>query len=487
MSTSDDADDAVRPWTAAEQQAARQVGAVAGQLLEAGTAGAGAAFGAHLLAGVHQARLRGLHRLAAAATRVVSAVTAAATDQGSFSLPVLSGDLYETLAVAHAVTGGSGTGIRWRGTARTLYQDVGPLRLAGLCMEPVVSAAGYAGVVVWLTDASGGLWSVADVRPGPAERAQIAAASPVAVGRTGLTHQGLARAGMIMSAATANPQGRLGTGARVQAVRAAGVPWSEPRMLERFGPLNTGSGEPNDARAAGCADPVDLVDPEVGRPRLLALTVCGSRAEALLAVDAAGAGVRLVSGAGQDHWLRRDNLSVLAAHPGLRFLAVARPAPGEPGVATDLFLGRPPTFELIAVGGDDLRLPAALGGHADLGFDRLPSRNLRPSGPRGLRFPDGEVGVDPLLAYRRRLDRVVSGGRRTLTASGVRAEIRAEATQLRAHRLTTAADLLERLVAAADPPGRDEFGRFAGEDDGELARAWLAAATCWRALVAVPG
>lgn len=456
-------------WKPTERSAARMIEDAAGQVLEAGLVGAGAALQGQLLAGVHQARLRSLHRLAAATTRVVSGIRASRSDDASFSLPTLSADLLEVLSVAHAVVSGKGDPGEWRGTARTVYAPVGGLRLAGLGMEAVTSSAGYAGVVVWLTDAEGRLWSVSDVKPGGAERVVSSAAGPVAVGETGLSHRELARAGLIMASATANPDGRLGAGSGVRAVRAAGVAWTEPQLLGRFGGLNNRTAVPNGARV----------------PQLLSLTVCGSERDALLAVDDAGEGVRLVAPAGNARPVHRDNLRLLADRPGLRMLAMARPRPDDGSVAPAGFLGLPGTLELIAVGGGDLRLPAALNGHADLGFDRLSPRFLRPSGPPPP-FPQAEAVSDPLLAFRRRLDRVVSGGRRTLSVPGVPQEVRSEAARLRSEQLATAATLLETLLEAAQPAERDAFGRRAGADGGELSRAWLTAGTYQRALLSAP-
>ncbi|GLY17794.1 hypothetical protein Kisp01_48080 [Kineosporia sp. NBRC 101677] len=463
-------------WKPTEQAVAQMIWDGAAQLLESGTVGAGAALQGQLLAGVHQARLRALHRLASATTRVVSGIRAARSDDASFSLPSLTADLLEVLAVAHVVISGRGGPDQWRGTARTVYQGVGGLRLAGLCMEPVTSAAGYAGVVVWLTDADGRLWSVSDVKPGDAERIPASASGPVAVGETGLSHRELTRAGMIMASATANPDGRLGSGNAVRAVRAAGVAWTEPQLAVRFGLLNGQAAEANSARSASARV-----------PRLLSLTVCGSERDAILAVDDAGEGVRLVVPGGDHRQVHRENLRLLADKPGLRMLAVARPRPDDVNgsAAPARFLGLPATLELIAIGGGDLRLPAALNGHADLGFDRLSPRYLRPSGPPPPYPQAGEV-TDPLLAYRRRLQRVVSGGRRTLSVPGVPQDVRKEAALLRREQLATAATLLEGLLAAAQPAGRDVFGRLAGGADDELARAWLAAGTYQRALLEAP-
>ncbi len=81
---------------------------------------------------------------------------------------------------------------------------------------------------------------------------------------------------------------------------------------------------------------------------------------------------------------------------------------------------------------------------------------------------------------------MVSGGRRTLSVPGVPQDVRKEAALLRREQLATAATLLEGLLAAAQPAGRDVFGRLAGGADDELARAWLAAGTYQRALLEAP-
>ncbi|MBT0772161.1 hypothetical protein KIH74_24670 [Kineosporia sp. J2-2] len=454
------------PWKPAEKAAAQALWRAAAQVLEAGLAGAGVAVQGRLLAGVHQARLRTLHRLAAAATRVVTGIRQARSDAAAFSLPQLTADLLEVLSVAHAVISGTGRPEEWRGTARTVYAPVGGLRLAGLCLEPVISSAGYAGAVVWLTDAEGRLWSVSDVKPGGPERVPSSAASPVAIGETGLSHRNLSRAGLIMASATANPDGRLGAGQAVRAVRAAGVAWTEPQLLGRFGRIG-GHLHGNNRE-----------------PRLLALTVCGSDRDAVLAVDPAGEGVRLVVPGGGHRQIQRDNLRLIAARPGLRMLAVARPLPGEEGGA-HRFLGLPGTLELIAVGGGDLRLPAVMQGRVDVGFDRLSARFLRPSGPAP-QFPQAAEVTDPLAAYRRRLERVVSGGRRTLSVPGVPRQVRSEAALLRREQLGTAAMLLEALLDAAQPATHDVFGRLTGDSSTTLARAWLTAGAYQRELLSAP-
>lgn len=227
-------------WRASEQRAATAVATAAGWLLDAGLPGAGAAVQADLLRALHHARIQGLHRLAAAATRVVTAVRAGRDDDPSFRLHDLCGDLLEVLETAHVIRTGRGDPAAWRGQARTQYAAVGGLRLTGLCLEPVISDAGYAGVVVWLVDLDGRFWSVSDVRPGNADRVRSSAQGPVAVGETGLSHSQLSRAGMVLAGATANLEGRLGAGKNVRAVSARGTPWSDPPLRSLFAAANPG-------------------------------------------------------------------------------------------------------------------------------------------------------------------------------------------------------------------------------------------------------
>lgn len=447
-------------WTPAERQVAELIGTAAARLLESGVAGAGAAAQAELLTGVHRARLVGLHRLAAATTRVVTGVRAARQDDAAFSLQALTSDLLEVLEVVHAVRTGLVDSVDLRGQARSGYAAVGGLRLTGLCLEPVLTDSGYAGVVVWLIDADGRIWSVSDVKPGGEERITAAAQAAVALGEAGLSHRRLSRGGLILSGATANADGRLGAGAKVRAVSSAPAAWTSATLLERFAGLDSG--------AAG------------GSLLLLDLTVCGSQDDVLLAVDSAGVGVRLASSApGGSAWAAtaRRNVQILGAAAGSRLLVIARAATGDAGERTSggrAAAETPGTVELLAVGGGDLRLPEQFGGHADLGIDRLSPAFLTPSGPAPP-FPPTSAEPDPLLAVRRRLRRVVSGGRRTLSVPGVPATVRSEASALRRAQLATTADRLEALLAAGQPAQRDVFGRLIDSDPVALSRAWLIA------------
>lgn len=62
-----------------------------------------------------------------------------------------------------------------------------------------------------------------------------------------------------------------------------------------------------------------------------------------------------------------------------------------------------------------------------------------------------------------------------MTVSGRTPALRADIAALRGALLSTGADVLEALVAAAQYADRDPFGRLVLDDPDVLSRAWLAA------------
>lgn len=188
----------------------------------------------------------------------------------------------------------------------------------------------------------------------------------------------------------------------------------------------------------------------------------------MLAVDQTGNPVRLTTPP-TPLAAFRDNLRILADAPGLRLLAVGRRSPTQPR-----------TLELLAVGGEDIDLPEEYAGHADLGLDHLSPTFLRPSGSPP-NYPHLPQAPDPLDALTRRHERIVAGGRLTLTAPGAQAGVRADVAALRRSHLAAGADLLTALAEAAHPGERDVFGRLTMPDADALARQWLAAGLYVRA------
>ncbi|MEW2623716.1 hypothetical protein [Streptomyces sp. NPDC048106] len=442
------AEAAVPAETATPEQraAARAVQLAASAVLEAGTDGAGAVLQAELLRAAHTARLAGLHRAAALAVSVVTALRAARAADPAYRLDDLVDGLYDVLSVAHRLPSASGTELAaLRGTARQPYRPDGSLRLYGLFSEPVLAASGYAGAVTWTADAEGRLYQVSDVAPGGAGRAVGAADRAVRIGDTALTHRELARAGLAVSGATVSPTGRLGAGAGVRAVRAPGAGWHEDPVARLW--AEPVSEQVSRALTGGH----DLL--------FLDVTLTGRAAEAAgdcLLADYAGVSLRLTAAHDDPALPHRDNLRLLSAARGTRLRVVAR-----------LVAAPHPRAQLLAA-----EHPTGAGARLDIGLDRLQGADL-PAAPvapaRSAPVPDEA----PVHLLRRRVHQTVSGGRAVLAVPG---DTRADARRLGRSGLSTAADLLTGLCSAAADRGHDVFGRLRPADADRFARAWLTAA-----------
>ncbi|MGW3265365.1 hypothetical protein [Streptomyces sp. NPDC001056] len=429
-----------------QRAAARAVRLAAAAVLEAGTDGAGAVLQAELLRAAHTARLAGLHRAAATAVSVVTALRAARSADPAYHLTDLVTGLHDVLHVSHRVPAASGTELSaLRGTARQPYRPDGSLRLYGLFSEPVLTASGYAGAVTWTADADGRLYQVSDVAPGGAGRAVGAADRTVRLGDTALTHRELARAGLAVSGATVSPTGRLGAGAGVRAVRASGAGWHEDPVARLW------------------AEPVpdQITRALTGGHGLLFLdvTLAGTAAEAAgdcLLADCNGVALRLTAAHDHPALPHRDNLRLLSAARGTRLRIVARLTPAAHPRAR-LLAAEHPTRS-------DTRL--------DIGLDRLQRADL-PAVPAAPARPAPVPDEAPIHLLRRRVHQTVSGGRPVLALPG---GTRADARRLHQSGLATAADLLMDLHSAAADRAHDVFGRLRPADPDRFARAWLAAA-----------
>ncbi|MFG2693128.1 hypothetical protein [Kitasatospora sp. NPDC048407] len=463
------------PLTPAEAEAVERLRRVAADTLAAGISGAGSILQAELLRTAHQARLLGLHRPAALATTVVTRLRAARAAEPGHRLADLAAAHRELLGATTVLTSGE-----LRGAARQTYREVGSLRLYGLFAEPVVSAT-HAGVTVWVVDADGKLATVSDVTPhaDPTEAAQLAGAAAgrqVRLGDAALSHRDLARAGLVVQGGTRTESGRLGAGAQVRAVRAAGADWDEepvarlwaepvPAQIAR---ALTAGRTPHERRPAG--SDLLFLDVTVLGPG----AVPGSPGPQLLA-ECAGTTVALLPAHDHPRLAFAANLAALASvpglplrvigrleratHPRLRLLAAA-PAPGRPG---------PP-----------LTLPPAYRDRVSLGLERLQHADLPPGhaeAPPAAAFPP----QPPFHLLTRPLEQAVTGGRRAL--AGRSAQAAAEGRGLRAVGLGTAEQLLVALHAAAADRERDVFGRLHGADHLGFAAAWLAAARYQEELV----
>ncbi|MER5763858.1 hypothetical protein [Streptomyces sp. NPDC002082] len=437
--------------TPEQRAAAGHLWAAGAALLDTGIEGAGAVLQSELLRAAHTAKLAGLPRPAAAAVSVVTALRSARSADPAHRLADLTAAVLELLAAAHRLPDATGPELAaLRGTARQTYVPDGSLRLYGLFTEPLITAGGYAGAVTWTAAADGRLYTVSDIAPGGPGRATAAAGRTVRLGDTALTHRQLSHAGLALSGATVSPTGRLGAGAGVKAVQAAGSAWTDEPLAALWAPPAAEQvARALDSRAPG-ADllflDVTILGParETGGDCLLA--TCGDLT------------LRLTAAHDHPALAYRDNLRMLAALPGTSLRVVGRLVPDSR-----------PSLQLLAAAH-----PADPARRVDLGLDRLQRADLPSAAPPVAQVPTGrEADRAPLHLLRRRLEQAVAAGRPFLAVPG---SLPADAGQLRRSALPTAAGLLAELQRTATRRARDPFGRLLPADPTDFARAWLGAA-----------
>jgi hypothetical protein len=175
---------------------------------------------------------------------------------------------------------------------------------------------------------------------------------------------------------------------------------------------------------------------------------------------------------------RPDRSRPATVHP----LAIA-PRPASPATVP----GGAATEEAQADAGWALSEPFT--GHVDLAFDRLHSshfaRTARAASAADLTtetsestpspYGSAQPAADPVLhLLRAAVERALAGGRAVLavTPQGYRSDTH----RLRRARLSTGAQVLDRLTTAATARPRDPFGRLTADGEGTFAQAWLSAA-----------
>jgi hypothetical protein len=463
--------------TAPQLAAAESLWRAGAAVLDAGAGSSGVVVRTALLRAARDAQAVGVYRAAAAARRVASELQAWPAGQ----LTDLADAIRDLLAVTYQLRQrrvGARAG-SLLGSARRRYEPRGSLRLYGLCSTAVLTGSGYAGVVSYLADGEGTVWTVADIAPGEARRAASAADASVKLGETGLTHRTLARAGLIVSGATASASRQLGAGASVRAVTGPGAGWHEEPLA---GLWRQPLGEQVHRAFAALALPV--TDRPAGDD-LLFLAVRGEGTD--------GDALRVVTDDGTMLWLRaasddpalayRDNLHLLGQAPGLAMLVIGRPDRARRATVYPLAVS--PRRTHGDAGPDTGRArPSPYDGHADLAFDRLHRGHLAGSPPGGRATTVGPVGgpvggppaTDPALSLlRASTERAVAGGRAVMAVAPARGHL-PDSRRLLQARLDTGSAVLAGLNAAAASRPRDVFGRLAADDEGAFARAWLAAA-----------
>ncbi|HHV22827.1 MAG TPA: hypothetical protein GXZ30_15040 [Propionibacterium sp.] len=168
---------------------------------------------ARVLRTVALSRVHSLHRLAAAFATLHTRLATPTTEAAVLALAECAAVTWE---LAHAQATGSITEDHL-GTARRRYAPVGTLRLRGLACEPVVTDSGYAGVVTHLADDSGRTWTLNSVAPGDVGTTRAAYRGGTGLPEVSAPHREIARAGLLLTRATASADGRLGKGSGVRA------------------------------------------------------------------------------------------------------------------------------------------------------------------------------------------------------------------------------------------------------------------------------
>ncbi|MFI6290692.1 hypothetical protein ACIBEJ_03865 [Nonomuraea sp. NPDC050790] len=406
------------------------------EVLATGVAHAGAAARERLLRAAHACAEDRQPTLARLATAVAQGVHDVAAKRPEFELARYAEDLAELLRTAWRADDGpaahdDGPAARAGGLSaqpgRRRYEPLPPLILQGLFTEPVVTASGYAGVVTWLADDAGRLFSVADVVPGGAQRTAAAYRTAVRFGGLAISPERLGRTSVFAQNAAAGDDGRLSstkdTKAAIHGESAWTADlWTEPpaAQLERALRGERGGLMFLDAELEG-RELRTAAEPEGRDLRAAALTLTATGA-----TPTAEANLRKLGGNGP----RRVIVRVAREHPGVVTILAA-----------------------------DQR---------DLSFADLPGPAGEPLPPRPAR------PATPLTPLRRVLHRVAMGGRGTAGPTAA-ATLAVTAARLRRDGLPTAAVLLENLSRRAAAVRRTVTGESLPEPPGELARAWTAA------------
>ncbi|MEU8526895.1 hypothetical protein AB0C77_15060 [Streptomyces sp. NPDC048629] len=436
--------------TPAQLRALDALRAVGERVLVAGVGGAGAVVRAETVRAAHAARVAGLHRAAAVGLRIARRLGEARAEEPGFRLDALGADLTELFALALRPTSAVGT-------ARRTYRPAQPLRLTGLFTEPVVTASGYAGVTTYALAPDGALHTLADVRPGGAERVAQAAASTVPGGCTVSLRELGDGGGVLLTSPTVSYDGRVGAGGGVRSVGVSGTGWSEGPAdalwrrppAEQFAASDGGT----EVRTHD-GDGAEGDDPRAGL-----LFLRGTVAQDGRFAVADGPTVALYAPDERPELPYAENLRLLAARPGLRIRLVARVVPGRPGGVHAL---------AAAWEGRDGAVV-----RADLGLRRIHRTDLPdPAATSTMDAPSGPVPALPveLELLRRAVERAVAGGRPVAAAADADLPRR-----LRATGLATAAACAEALRGAAASRTHDALGRLVPADPAAYARAWLTA------------
>ncbi|WP_399944727.1 hypothetical protein ACGH52_33060 [Streptomyces sp. BBFR25] len=445
--------------SAEQVRAAGVLWTAAAAVLAAGAAAAGAVPQAELLRAAHTARLAGLHRAESAALGVVRRVRDARGPQGAHRAhrpDELVAALCELLLVTHRLRAAD-PDPRLIGGVPHNHRPDGPLRLYGVCREPVVGPGGTGGVVTHLVDGTGRWYTLRDAGPGGPARARRAGTAHVAVRSFLSDHERLSRGGLVVTGAVVAPDGRLLAEPGVRATFAAGRPWAD---------VVPAAAVPD---GTGHAPPLTRCDVEIvaadGEEVLVRVVTAG--------VPGTGPTVRLAPAHRHPALAHTANLRRLGACPGLRIRVLGRVDPDRATTLRPLAVGPVP-----GAGSATLRLPGEWRDRVDLGYDLLGDEHfpLEAPCPPPLTAAEDRPVDSPLRRVRDLVELAATGGRRAAAEPARDSDRDGHAAALRRAGFATGADLFAALGEVAARRPRDAFGRPAGDDRDHYAAQWLATA-----------
>jgi hypothetical protein len=479
---SEDEDTRSVPLTEAHKRAAAELWRATSELLHHGGVNASLSLQADLLRAVHACRLAGLYSAANAGMRAANSLRSLRRQDASFSMEIFMQDVHEAMRICWAIRKAAEAPTpmlapRWRGTARRVYEAGGGARLFGLFAEDVVTKSGYGGVVTTVSDRHGNLFTIPDIKPGGLGRVQGAYKLAVRMGDTNISPIELCRAGLFVHDMTASPDGRLGAGQGVKAVRADACTWRHDHLAglwkrplgEQLDRVWQATELPAAERPAG----TDLL--------FLRVVVMGATSDALLiapldADDKPLTPIRAVPPSSAPGLAHVENLRVLGRAPGLALWVIARVSFTNP--RTVFLLTIAPAPEVPGDEAPELKLPDGWMLRCNMGLDKLErTMILRHTAAASFAqdIPDAAL-PDVLEPLRRRLQRLIYGGRMT-SRGAVLDDMRREAQRLRQVMMPQAAAAIDQLASAAVEAERTLTGERLYKDHEALASAWMAGAT----------
>lgn len=411
---------------AAQRAIAQRALEVLGDWLLVGSSAAGAVLQGELLRVVHEARISGAARLGGAALRVVRRTRSLRADQADFSAHELLGELRELGCTARLLSTRSEVDAEVLGRARREYASVGSLRLFGVGCEPIVARAGYAGVVSYVCDERGRLFTLNDVLPADASRALGAYDIAIQMGDTSISHRELSRSGLFVQDAAASADMRLSAGKQVKAVRASAP--SSLRGPEAASLFSVPLDAQLDRAFASSAPTETLIFVE-------ALVLGSAHGDLMVAVN--DVALRVVPAESHPSLCFRENLSLTSELVGRKLLLVGH-----------ISAERPRTLAAVTIeaGPDALALPESFGQRVNLGLDVLRRAYLIDPRKKSLDF-QAHAALDPLAPLRRRLVALSLHGIASLPSEAI-TRSDAERAQLRKALMPNAADALGALSEA---------------------------------------